>query len=138
MFRIQFISNTTFVTLVQLKYLNLIGNSLRHVVETRLYFEFNLKLVNLTLDTNTISSVTPHNLASLGTRRRKLTSGILASHDLKKIDINMSTEQYVEHIRKLLINAKYNEKLTDCIICMFIFDFSACQIIFVIFYYLFF
>lgn len=120
------------MTLVQLKYLNLIGNSLRHVIETRLYFEFNLKLVNLTLDTNTISSsvVTPHNPASMGARRRKLTSGILVSHDLKNFDINMSTEQYVEHIRKLLINAKYNEKLTDCIICMFIFEFLTCQIVY--------
>jgi Leucine-rich repeat (LRR) protein len=49
--RIQFISNVTFSNLLNLKYLSLQHNSLRHLLEREFYFQFNLNMVNLTLDT---------------------------------------------------------------------------------------
>lgn len=50
--QIQFVSNLTFSYLVALRYLNLANNHLRHVMESRVYFEFNVNLVNLSLDAN--------------------------------------------------------------------------------------
>ncbi|CAF0749119.1 unnamed protein product [Brachionus calyciflorus] len=48
--KIQFISNHTFQNLKNLKILNLLGNNLRHFLEVKLFFKFNLNLLNLSLD----------------------------------------------------------------------------------------
>lgn len=48
--RIQFISNITFSSLSSLRVLNLLNNHLRHFLEPKIYFEFNLNLLNFSSD----------------------------------------------------------------------------------------
>lgn len=137
-------SNATFVTLTQLKYLNLMGNSLRHVIEARIFFAYNLNLVNLSLDNtngvaNQMSALSSSSSSSgimnkqlVQMRRRKLTSnGLIVGGDNKSssssmaVVAQMSPDQYVQHVRQLLLlNAKYTEKFVDCIIGIFFISLS--------------
>lgn len=96
-------------------------------METRIYFEFNLNLINLSVDRSAaeIAVSTQQAVSNAVTKRRKLTtSATVLSGDNSAINnsfktsesIALSPAQYTEHIRNLLINAKYSSELVECIL----------------------
>lgn len=119
--RIQFVSNATFATLVSLQYLNLMGNPLRHLMETRVYFEFNLNLVNLSVDRNLLesgASVSGVAVPASGgsnslVKKRKLSGAV------KRLPEGWDREpNYSDQIRTLL-SSKYTSELVDCILAKY-------------------
>lgn len=99
-------------------------------METRVYFEFNLNLINLSVDRSVAEIAAPtvstqQAVSNAVTKRRKLTtSATVLSGDNSVINnsfktsesIALSPVQYTEHIRNLLINAKYSSELVECIL----------------------
>ena len=95
-------------------------------METRVYFEFNLNLINLSVDRSVAEIAIPtvstqQAVSNAVTKRRKLTTiaTILSGGDNGVINnsfVALSPAQYTEHIRNLLINAKYSSELVECIL----------------------
>lgn len=94
-------------------------------METRVYFEFNLNLINLSVDRSAAEIAAPtvstqQAVSNAVTKRRKLTtSATVLSGDNSVINnsfVALSPAQYTEHIRNLLINAKYSSELVECIL----------------------